>query len=75
MEKSYFTTKQLSQYIGRSEQAISDLVCRKAIPYRKSAGRLLFRKAEVDRWIDVSGGLSLNSWEGTRRQSDSTKFL
>ena len=63
MKETYFTTKQLSGYIGRSPQAIRDLVYRKAIPYRKPAGRLLFSKDEIDRWIDMSGGLTIEKWK------------
>jgi len=68
MQQHYFTTKQLSQYIGRSPQAIRDLVCRKAIPYRKPAGRLLFKKDEIDRWIDMSGGLTIEKWKSENMQ-------
>jgi excisionase family DNA binding protein len=58
MEK-YFTVKQVSDYLNRSPGAIRNLVLRRAIPYRKPAGRLLFDRDEIDQWIKNSEGISL----------------
>jgi hypothetical protein len=42
-------------HLGCKPQRIYDLVCRRAtsgIPHRKEGSRLLFRRSELDRWID-----------------------
>lgn len=73
MNDEPYTTEQLSAYLGRSPQAIRDLVYRREIPYRKPGGRLLFLKHEIERWIEVSGGLSLEQWESMTKQKDKVK--
>lgn len=67
MDARYFNTKQLANYLGRSPKAIRELAFRRAIPFRKPAGRLLFLKSEIDLWIEKSGGLSLAKWEAENR--------
>jgi hypothetical protein len=56
---SYFDVDGLSSYIHRSTGAVRNLVLRRAIPFRKPAGRLLFDKDEIDQWIEKSPGISL----------------
>jgi hypothetical protein len=58
-EPVYFNTKGLAAYIHRSEGAIRNLVMRRAIPFRKVRGRLLYIKIEIDRWISTSEGATL----------------
>jgi hypothetical protein len=55
---SYFDVDGLTSYIHRSPGAVRNLVLRRAIPFRKPAGRLLFDKDEIDRWIKKSPGIS-----------------
>jgi predicted DNA-binding transcriptional regulator AlpA len=50
---------QLSEYIHRSKGAIRNLVLRRTIPYRKPAGRLIFLKEEIDQWVQMAPGKSL----------------
>jgi excisionase family DNA binding protein len=63
MDRQYLNTKQLSEYLGRSEKAVRELAFRRAIPFRKPAGRLLFIREEIDQWIELSGGFSLGNWK------------
>lgn len=56
----YMDVNELASYIKRSRGAIRNLVLRRAIPYRKPAGRLLFVKEEIDRWIQMSPGEKLD---------------
>ena len=51
VDKKYFTTKELSKYLGRSEKAIRNLCFRREIPHFKPAGRLLFDRDEINKWI------------------------
>jgi len=58
LEAKYLTVNELSIYIKRSQGAIRNLVLRRVIPFRKPAGRLLFDKTEIDKWIQQSEGVS-----------------
>jgi predicted DNA-binding transcriptional regulator AlpA len=55
----YLNVNQISNYLNRSSGAIRNLVLRRAIPYRKPAGRLLFDREEIDLWIKHSEGISI----------------
>jgi excisionase family DNA binding protein len=59
LNKKYFTTKELSQYLGRSEKAIRNLCFRREIPHFKPAGRLLFDIEEINSWIQSHEVVSL----------------
>lgn len=50
MEKKYFTTKELSEYISVSKQTIYEWVAQGKIPVTK-IGRLRFKKETIDRWL------------------------
>jgi hypothetical protein len=63
LENVFLTVDELKHYIKRSKGAIRNLVLRKAIPYRKPAGRLLFLKEEIDQWIQTAPGLSLEKFK------------
>lgn len=52
-------TCQVSEYLSRTPGAIRNLVLRRAIPYRKPGGRLMFLKREIDAWVDGSPGVTL----------------
>jgi hypothetical protein len=54
----FLNTDQVSDYIGRSPGAIRNLVMRRKIPFRKVAGRLVFFKDEIDKWINESPGVT-----------------
>ena len=56
MAKEYLNVEELALYIKRSKGAIRNLVLRRAIPYRKPAGRLMFLKNEIDEWIENAPG-------------------
>jgi len=55
----YLTIDNLSSYIHRSKGAIRNLVLRRAIPYRKPAGRLIFLKDEIDQWVQSAPGKTM----------------
>ena len=56
-------TDEVAEFLGRSPGAIRNLVLRRAIPYRKVGGRLLFLRNEIERWIDQSPGVRLQDLE------------
>lgn len=64
IETIYFDTQGAGEYLGRSPGAIRNLVLRRAIPFRKPGGRLVFIKSEIDAWIDAAPGLRLDEIEG-----------
>ncbi|MBW2057763.1 MAG: helix-turn-helix domain-containing protein [Deltaproteobacteria bacterium] len=55
----YLTITDVAQLLGRSPAAVRNLAWRRKIPYHKPAGRLLFVKDEIDRWVLESPGVSL----------------
>jgi predicted DNA-binding transcriptional regulator AlpA len=55
----YLNVNQISNYLNRSPGAIRNLVLRRAIPFRKPVGRLLFDRLEIDEWIKKSEGIGL----------------
>jgi hypothetical protein len=55
----FMTACELASYIRRSPGAIRNLVLRRKIPFRKPMGRLLFIKREIDEWVKMSEGISL----------------
>ena len=57
--KTFLTTTGVADLIGRSPAAIRNLVMRRAIPFRKPGGRLLFVRSEVEAWIMNSPGVQL----------------
>lgn len=67
MSNEFLTIDELSGYIGRSKGAIRNLVLRRAIPYRKPAGRLIFIKEEIDRWVQTAPGMTLEDVESLTR--------
>jgi predicted DNA-binding transcriptional regulator AlpA len=57
-DDQYLDINELASYIKRSKGAIRNLILRRAIPYRKPAGRLIFLKKEIDQWVQTSPGKS-----------------
>lgn len=62
---TWITSKQLAQHLGLSVSAITNLRGNK-IPYYKIGGRILFKKQEIDEFIEStrhkSGGEYLNEY-------------
>lgn len=65
-KEQYLTITELSEYVKRSKPAIRMLVLRRALPFRKVAGRLLFSKEEIDQWIQMSKGIGIDEILGER---------
>jgi len=63
----YFSTAEASRFIKRSPAALRNLVLRRAIPYRKPGGRLLFIKSELEAWVQDAPGVSMDDIERERR--------
>jgi excisionase family DNA binding protein len=53
LSPTWVTTKQLSQHLGISTAAVTNLRGSK-IPYYKIGGRILFKREEVDAYIEKS---------------------
>lgn len=53
LDPTWVTTKQLSQHLGISTAAVTNLRGSK-IPYYKIGGRILFKREEVDAYIEKS---------------------
>ena len=53
LDPTWVTTKQLSKHLGISTAAVTNLRGSK-IPYYKVGGRILFKREEVDQYIEKS---------------------
>ena len=56
----YMDIGELTSYIKRTKGAVRNLVLKRAIPYRKQAGRLIFLKDEIDQWLQMAPGKTLD---------------
>jgi hypothetical protein len=78
LSPTWITSKQLAQHLGLSTTAIGNLRINK-IPYYKIGGRILYKKQEIDEFIERTrhkGGREyldefLNSQQGKERLSQS----
>jgi excisionase family DNA binding protein len=65
LDPTWVTTKQLSQHLGISTAAVTNIRGTK-IPYYKIGGRILFKREEVDEYIQksryMSGGDRLDEY-------------
>lgn len=57
LDSTWVTTKQLSQHLGISTAAVTNIRGTK-IPYYKIGGRILFKRQEVDEYIKKSRYMS-----------------
>jgi len=48
----YLTTAEVAAYLRLKERTVYDLVARRAIPCSRAAGKLLFPRRLVDRWVE-----------------------
>ena len=55
-----------SALIGNSERSVRALVATGVIPYRKLGGRVVFRRAELEKWIENLPGLTLKDADANR---------
>ena len=59
MDEEILTTTETGHIIKRSPGAVRNLVLRRAIPFRKCAGRLYFLRSELETWIREAPGVKL----------------
>lgn len=52
-----WNTDEVAKHLKRTPGAVRNLVLRRAIPYRKAGGRLVFFPAEIQRWLEDSPGV------------------
>lgn len=57
LDPTWVTTKQLSQHLGISTAAVTNIRGTK-IPYYKIGGRILFKRQEVDEYIQKSRNMN-----------------
>ena len=48
-----------SQWLGCSEKALRGCVSRHLVPFRKFCGRVVFRRAELEQFIDQLPGVTV----------------
>ena len=73
LSPTWVTSKQLAQHLGISTAAVANLRINK-IPYYKIGGRILFKKQEIDEFIEKtrhkSGGEYLDEYLSSRQGKD-----
>jgi hypothetical protein len=57
--KEFLNSREAGEMIRRSPAAMRNLVMRKRIPFRKVAGRLVFIRSELEKWVEGSPGVRL----------------
>lgn len=50
--EAWMTADQAALHLGCARQRIYDLVHARRIPHRREGGRLLFKRSELDSWLD-----------------------
>jgi excisionase family DNA binding protein len=55
----YLNVGDVAKYLRRSKSSIYKLVMLRQIPYYKISGALLFKKVEIDQWVDSKRILNL----------------
>lgn len=55
--EQYLNSREAGRMLKRSPAALRNLVMRRRIPFRKVAGRLVFIRSELERWIDGAEGV------------------
>jgi len=63
----FLSTTEAADLLRKSPAAVRNLVMRRAIPYRKPGGRLVFLRDELEQWVRKSPGVSIEDL--TRRPS------
>lgn len=62
----YLNTNEVAKLIKRTPGAVRNLVMRRAIPFRKPAGRLMFIRSEIEAWIESAPGMTIKDIEKAR---------
>lgn len=52
--KEYMTAEECARYLGLSRSAIYKLTHRQEIPFYKPSKRVMFKRADIDAWIQKS---------------------
>ena len=58
-----WSIKETAEYLKRSEGSIRKLILRKAIPFRKPGGRIVFCEEEIKAWVNAAPGVKLSDLE------------
>jgi excisionase family DNA binding protein len=59
--------REAAALIGNSERSLRALIAQGVVPARRFAGRIVFRRAELEKWIENLPGLSLKDAELNRK--------
>lgn len=54
-------------FIGNSERSLRALIANGEIPYKKLRGRIVFRREELEKWVETLPGLSMKDVEANRK--------
>jgi hypothetical protein len=60
-------TREAGRFLKRSPAAVRNMVHRQVIPYRKVSGRLIFIREELEEWVRMSPGVSLDELKNSNQ--------
>jgi excisionase family DNA binding protein len=63
----YLTTDGVAELTGRTRRAIEKMVERRQIPFRKHGKRVIFKRSEIERFLDSLPGLTLEDIQTRER--------
>lgn len=52
--------REAAKFLGYTEKSLRTRIARGRIPYRREGGRIVFVRAELDRWVDSLPGVRLD---------------
>ena len=61
MKNAMCDLTEAAEILGITQKALRARVARQAVPYRKLGGRVMFVRAELERFIEALPGVSLES--------------
>jgi len=56
-----------SRLLGNSERSLRALIANGVVPFRRLAGRIVFRRSELEKWIENLPGVTLKDAEANRK--------
>lgn len=69
----FLSTTEAADLLRKSPAAVRNLVMRRAIPFRKPGGRLVFIRDELEQWVRESPGVSIKDLKMNRPSEDAAK--
>lgn len=67
-ELTYLSIQEAAEYIKKSVSTVYKYTCECTIPFLKSGSRLLFKKSDLDEWIETNSPIKESKSEKFRKR-------